>query len=68
MIREMIHVIGWGPYIIALLVMLVVGFALRNPYLSPPGHPVYRLDPRADFISLHQYTLQPVRYARVRAG
>ena len=27
MIREMIHVIGWGSYIIALLVMLVVGFA-----------------------------------------
>jgi hypothetical protein len=26
MIREMIHVIGWLPYIIALLVMLVVGF------------------------------------------
>jgi hypothetical protein len=27
MIRERIHVIGWLPYIIALLVMLVVGFA-----------------------------------------
>ena len=26
-IREMIRVIGWGPYIIALLVMLAVGFA-----------------------------------------